>query len=486
MNHIDLITRSFIHPKIQFAELHSKELTSYDFNKFNDAINFWKIVLYEGYGLRSGNTMCIYDSTVGFLYSSLFFAAAELGIEMITPPEKAYNNTGYVEHLEVMTKESGLFDLAIFDDINMEQPKIVAMGKRYCKKILNEKIFFDYKIKDHELYKHLSTNILATPDSVLVQTTTSGTTGEPKILKYTHKQLYRISVRNIDVMEYRNNSVCHTRNLHHSFILLTHFLPAMIGSSKHYSFPLGRWDNIDEFIDLVRQEKISKIALSYKGLLDEILLSMTNKNIQFDHNVDFIVGGFHVKPEYITLANKTNIQNIVSLFGTNETFGPLFVKHIKKDQDLSNYRPDWYPPTDGDFFTISSVENRISVTAKSIDIKDIVVEDTLIGDNITGYIHKGRENLFRINEIYFTIPELHETVVPYCDGDFDICVDASNQKLYLAVWSGDVEFEKLNLTMRQKFRHLQFNNYAKLHKDNYSGFKVNMSVLRNYFRNLKK
>lgn len=484
MNHIDLITRSFIHPEIQFAELHSKELTSYDFDKFNDAINFWKIVLYEGHGLRSGNTMCIYDSTVGFLYSSLFFAAAELGIEMITPPEKANDDTGYVEHLEVMTKESGLFDLAVFDDINMDQPKIVAMGKRYCKKILNEKIFFDYKIKDHELYKYLSTNILATPDSVLVRATTSGTTGEPKPLKYTHKQLYRISVRNIDVMEYRNNSVCHTRNLHHSFILMTHFLPAMIGSSKHYSFPLGRWDNINEFIDLVQQEKISKVALSYKGLLDEILLSMTNKNIQFDHNVDFIVGGFHVKPEYITLAKKTNVQNIVSLFGNNETFGPIFVKQINQNQEINSYKPDWYPPAPDDFMTIKNLDNKISVSVAPLGIEDIVLEDTLIGNNIDGYIHKGRDNLFRLNEEVFTIPELTEIVAPNCTGDFDICPDILDQKLYLAVWNGEIDFEKINQTMRQKFRHLQFNNYAKLHKDNYSGFKVNMSVLRNYFKTL--
>ena len=110
----------------------------------------------------------------------------------------------------------------------------------------------------------------------------------------------------------------------------------------------------------------------------------------------------------------------------------------------------------------------------------------MIGDNITGYVHKGRENLFRINEIYFTIPEIHETVVPYCDGDFDICVDASNQKLYLAVWSGNVEFEKLNLAMKEKFKLLQFDKYSRLDRDNYSGFKVNMNLLRNFFNTIKE
>lgn len=481
----EVITRDFINQRIRFVECLNKDKV-YNIKEFNDTINYWKIILYEGYNLRPGNRICIYDSTIGFLYTSLFFAASELGLEIITPPEKATDESGYVEHLEIMTQEQGLFDAAIIDEINQKSSNVSAMAQRYCKSIISDQAFFSYKIKDDQLYKYLVDNVLCTEDSILVHATTSGSTGIPKPLKYTHKQLHRIAVRNIDVLGYKNNSVCHTRNLHHSFILMTHFLPSIHASEEHYSFPLGRWENIKEFIELIKQLEISKVAITYKGLIDDVFSIMTKSGDRFKHNISIIVGGFHVSNEFIKLVKQVNIQEILSLFGTNETFGPLFVKHIKQSQDLSTYRSDWYPPTDGDFFTITSVENKISVTADSIGIKDIVVEDTLIGDNIAGYIHKGRENLFRINEIYFTIPEIHETVVPYCDGDFDICVDASNQKLYLAVWSGAVEFEKLNQAMKEKFKLLQFDKYSRLDRDNYSGFKVNMNLLRNFFNTIKE
>jgi len=481
----EIITRNFINTDIQFVEGLNKDKI-YDLKEFDGAINYWKIVLYDGYNLRPGNKICIYDSTIGFLYTSLFFAAAELGLEVITPPEKATDESGYVEHLEIMTQDQGLFDAAIIDDINQKSSNVASMASRYCKVVIPDSAFFSYKIKDDQLYKHLSETVFANEDSILVHATTSGSTGIPKPLKYTHKQLHRIAIRNVDVLGYTNNSVCHTRNLHHSFILMTHFLPSIHASKNHYSFPVGRWENIREFIELIKQSKITKVAITYKGLIDDVFSIMSKDNEKFEHDISIIVGGFHVSGDFVKLAKQVNIQEILSLFGTNETFGPLFVKHIKTDQDFSAYRPDWYPPTDGDFFTITSVGNKISVTADSIGIKDIVVEDTLIGDNTSGYIHKGRENLFRINEIYFTIPEIHETVVPYCDGSFDICVDSSNQKLYLAVWSGEVEFEKLNLAMKEKFKLLQFDNYSRLDRDNYSGFKVNMNLLRNFFNTKKE
>ena len=135
---------------------------------------------------------------------------------------------------------------------------------------------------------------------------------------------------------------------------------------------------------------------------------------------------------------------------------------------------------------INSLSDKISVTVESLGVYNVLLDDTLVGDNISGYVHKGRDNLFRINEIDFKIHELNTLISPYCTGDFDVCADPANQKLHLAIWSGDVDFAKVNQAMTLTYKELWFDDYAKLDKNKFSGFKVEMALVRNYFRNLKK
>ena len=481
---IDVLSRTFVHPNLTFVEGHSEKNHSLD--DFYNAISYWKIVLYEGYNLRPGNKICIYDSTVGFLYTSLFFAAAELGLEIVSPPEKAVDTSGYVDKMEIIVEGRGLPDVGFIDDINLNDVAVTAMCKRYSKVVANQKIFFDYLIKDHQLYDEISTAIFANPNDILVTTTTSGSTGVPKIVSYTHKQLYRLAIRNAELLDFKDQPICHTRNMHHAFVLFCHLLSTFYATPTHYSFPLVRNETELAFVNFIKEKKISRLALSYKGLLDSMLLTMFSNNIKFEHDVDIIVGGFHVSAEYIDAVKKTNVKNIKSIFGSNEAFGPIFVKITNQESDVDTYRSDWFPPTPDNFMKIDSVGDKISVTVESLDVYNVLLDDTLVGDNISGYVHKGRDNLFRINEIDFKIHELNSLISPYCTGEFDVCADPANQKLHLAIWSGDVDFTKVNQAMALKYKELLFDDYAKLDKNKFSGFKVEMALVRNYFRNLKK
>jgi hypothetical protein len=484
LKNTDVISREFVHQDLVFTEGNSSKTHNRD--DFYNAVSYWKIILYEGYNLRPGDRICIYDSTVGFLYSTLFFAAAELGIEIISPPEKAIDTSGYVDKMEIMALDRGLPNVGFIDDINLKDIAVAAMCKRYSGTLVNQQIFFDYTIKDHKLYKELSDTIFAKPDDILVTTTTSGSTGLPKIVSYTHKQLHRLAIRNAELLDFKNHAICHTRNMHHAFVLFCHLLSTFYATPKHYSFPLVRNETELEFVNFVKEKKISRLALSYKGLLDSMLLTMINNDIKFEHDLDIIVGGFHVSAEYIDAVKKTNVKNIKSIFGSNEAFGPIFVKITNQESDIETYRSDWFPPAPDNFMKINSLSDKISVTVESLGVYNVLLDDTLVGDNISGYVHKGRDNLFRINEIDFKIHELNTLISPYCTGDFDVCADPANQKLHLAIWSGDVDFAKVNQAMILTYKELWFDDYAKLDKNKFSGFKVEMALVRNYFRNLKK
>ena len=252
----DILSRSFIHPELTFTEGWSDKKHTID--DFYDAINYWKIILYEGYNLRPGDKICLYDSTVGFLYSTLFFAAAELGLELISPPEKAVDISGYVDKMEIMVESRGMPLVGFIDDINVRDPAVDAMSKRYSQQVVNQQIFFNYQIKDHDLYKSLSTKIFADPNDRLVTTTTSGSTGVPKVVSYTHKQLYRLAIRNAKLLDFENQAICHTRNMHHAFVLFCHLLSTFYATPKHHSFPLVRNDTELDFVRFVNEKRISR------------------------------------------------------------------------------------------------------------------------------------------------------------------------------------------------------------------------------------
>ena len=57
-------------------------------------------MLYEGYGLRKGNIISLFDHTIRLSYTTLFIAAAELGLIMISPPEKAASEDGRTSRLD--------------------------------------------------------------------------------------------------------------------------------------------------------------------------------------------------------------------------------------------------------------------------------------------------------------------------------------------------------------------------------------------------
>ena len=478
-----IIDRHFINTSIEYYD-GVTESVLFKIDDFYHAINFWKIILYEGHGMRPGMVISPFDSSIRFTYTSLFFAAAELGLVILTPPEKATDSSGRSTKLDAMLGQNHI-DLVIVDSI-VENSHLLAMADYYGKKTINVAEFDSYTVKDHKLYAKLSNSIYANPSDKLIVTTSSGSTGAPKLISYTHQQIYRICQRNAKIFELSNQSVCHIRNMHHSFILMVGFLPTLHVSKYHYTNAVNpdSVEHVQKFIEHIIEAKISKLAVPFKLILDSMLDVMIANNITFNHQIDITVGGFYITPDYIKKLCKTNIHSLISNFGSNETFGPIFLKTVTQATDIDMHVSTHLGDKPDDFFVTELHNNKLYVQCPELYNDTMIMGDKIDGNDQIGYLHLGRDSFYRINDIDFSTEKLNAIVAEHCTGKFDVLIDLPYQKLYVVVWDGDINFDSINQSMTNEYTDLKFDNVAKLNITDYNkSFKIDFEVIKIKFRN---
>ena len=477
----ELITRNFVNQQIQYYD--GENLRT--IKDFNDEINFWKIIFYEGYGLRPGNIVSFFDASIRFSYTTAFLAAAELGLVMLTPPEKATDDTGRTTKLDKMLGASKI-DLSLIDDDCAEIPHISAMANYYSKTVASTDIIRTYTIKDPALYKEISEKIFPAPTDVLVLSTTSGSTGEPKFVNYTHQQLSRIAHRNARLFGFDGQRVCHTRNMHHGFVLMCNFLPSLCSTATHHTYvlpPAEQKEEFSKFVQFIKDHQISKLISTNKPNLDEIIDDLLESG-PLEHSMDIVVGGFYLTHSYVNRIRESGINSIVALFASNETFGPVLLRTVTANTDLATYQNNFVGVPGDDFYQIELVNGHLNVRCPALYPNAIEMGDMLIGDNVNGYVHQGRANFFRINEVDFTVSELTELLKPFVTGEFTVVPDLTFQKLYLVLWNQTIaDVDSINIAMENKYGLLKFNGIDNLPSAEYNqSFKLDYDLLRAHFR----
>lgn len=480
---MEILSRNFLHPDIQFQD---SDAGLRQFQEFEDTITFWKTVLYEGYNLRRGDLVSIWDASIRFDYICLFMAAAELGLKMVLVPDKPTRADGQTTKLDAIVQQYGKIKVTLIDPLSAVQPAVLAAAYRYSEKIVPTEVFNTYKISDHSVYLELKEKIFAKSDDDIIITTTSGTTGEPKIATYTHQQLYRIGKRNVTAYDYANAVTCHSRNMHHSFVLLAHFLPSLTGTKYHYSHVLPEGaskQKMLEFAEFVNANSITKLVVSYKLLLDSLLQSMIEDNLQFTHQVDLITGGFYITEDYVKKLIKTNTNSIISTFGSNETFGPLFLRKVYQTTSVEDFEINCLGHICDDFYKLTPASgNKLTVECPALFNGSVLLDEGFEFKPNGEVLHLGRDNFYRIDHKDFSLKELDNITLKHVDGNYTITVDMPYQRLYLVIWSGNVDFDSLNNEVRETIG-LTFDSWAVLDPAGYNNeFKLDQDKIRNYFR----
>jgi hypothetical protein len=482
-----VINRNFIHKDIQYFDGYP-ELNLKTHKDFVDEITFWKTVLYEEYGLRPGNIIALNDGSIRFSYCTLFFAAAELGLRMIITPEYPLDPSGRTERMDRFVEKYGKISLSIFDEISGSKPLLLAMGKRYSEQCGFKKIFHEYTIKDSSVYDLMRNTVFANPDDVMTITSTSGSSGVPKFIEYTHKQIYTTAKRMVSVFDYNTDShVCHLRNMHHPFVLLDYFMPVMHASVYHYSMALNYGQSSDEemttFINFINNQKISKLIFSARAMIDQMFSYMINKGLTFGHEIDLIVGGQYTTVDFIEKMQKTNVTRISAGFGSSETVGVLLRKYLYPDTDVTTYDEKYVGKPIDDFYKFTLTDESLYVSCPELFDGTKRLDDRFSGNDADGYYHLGRSNFYRIDHIEFRMDDITSVVDRNFNGEYDICVDAINQKMYLCVWNGDLDFTSVDNALYDSVG-IRFTGWGRLNKDEFNqAVKLDQELIRTYFRN---
>lgn len=482
----DIISRNFLPENIKFYDGDNLEEKTYQ--HFVNDITFWKTILYEGYGIRPGHSIALYDKTIRYSYCTLFLAAAELGVRLIVIPEYPTRSDGRTNNMDAYLEKYGLIDLCILDDGAFESLPLLALTKFYGKQTISKEVFNTYEINDHDVYTFLKNNTLAKPDDILTVSTTSGSTGEPKLIPYTHKQLYRNAVRNTKVYEFKSSDrACHTRNMHHPFVLIDFFMPALHIIENHYQFVAPMLNSksdgdVKKFVAFLNENKITQIAFSSRPVMEQALDYMVTNRITFDHDFNIILGGQYVPKRYLLYIKSTNIRKIIAIIGSTETMSPLLTKHLTADTDVDTYKENFlgWPPDNTYSYHLDG--HSLSVTCPEIFTGSLKLEDKFEGNTTDGFYHLGRDNFYRINHITFQIDDISKIVKELFSGDFSICVDTHYQNLYLAVWSGTLDFDAVNSLLFSRLE-ITFTDFRYLDKLEFeTGFKLDQPKLRNFFK----
>lgn len=469
-----IITRSIVNKDILFHDYQldifqsidqSYMKENYSYSSITTRIDFYKNFLMD-LGCKPGETVLIgYEP--GFDQISLFFAVCELGLSFIVNDYKLFEKFDDFDFID--TKTEMLLPINyFFDDERLIDPKRDFLGK-----ISNRHIKYKDLAKCNNYKKNNS--IMAKADSVLMKCTSSGTTGTPKLVEHTHEFLYNISKRN---SKFFDNHVAMMYNLNHGSSLATYFIPALMSSNvKEFSnvtdgmLRLAGWkdDNLRKILNSILQ-KSNHLMIPYSDQLYYML-----QNYDLKNTIYYTLSTISQKIYNL----KMSCKDIISIFGCNETSGPLLINKASYD----NFKPDVYYKLDNYYDFVST--NPLIVNLVEYN-KDINTKDEFVILDDGGFKFNGRSDLIRING-YPVQMEKYQNII---DLDGILVYDTVYNEIYLAIWDTETldEFDNVYRLYNKQLAKLSEDkhNISKvkvLYKRNfYTGVKLDQELIRSYFR----
>lgn len=479
---MDVITRDIISNNFIATELQSNN----KFNKadLNNKIDLWKYILKYQCNAQRGESILIGMQVLNINYLAACFAAAELSLKIVIVDYTRNDEFEDLEYFDPKTKILSPIDIFLYD---LSKEHI----KKYPKELTKFTFFSNCSLRTYSTcddinFKilnvddfNLAANIFPDPSDVVMRCTSSGTTGTPKIVEHTHEFLSNISYRNSH--KFSGNCV-HIKNLNHGSSLAVYFLPTLISNdvAEHLFYDLDEEDSFDIFVNNMSRFKdtLKYIIFPYPSMIDKFI------NASIKHNINWPVLNIQTL-SYIQDSSKDAIKNnifksITSIFGSNETSGPVFESYV----DINSIKQDSQQFTKPDnFYNIRLREaGLLSVTLPFYN-SEIITND-IFEENDNYYIHKGRSDLVKIDGEILDIKIINDLNLK--NKDLYVITDTVKNCLYLAFWDSKNSQLELNYTnfFKNNFKKVAIKKTAVLDKNKFlTGIKLDNELLREYFRN---
>lgn len=457
---LDSVSKNFRLFNLSTNAWQSRELLS-------EFVDHWKIVFVEKNHLKAGDKIGLGFPLTDIYYFGALIAAAELGLKLVVLDISSNSK---------LSQE--FFPLDLFVSGSMLSQEKHDYYSALSTQTEYWHIWDNYTSKNWQKLPVLSEN---EHDLALLLCTSSGTTAKPKKVEHSHKFLSNVSQRNAELFGFHGN-VLHIRNLHHGSSLATYFIPSLMSDqcTGHYIFNLESDQAIGDLVQFCVDYNINHIQFPYLYLAEHFLKQAASQNKKFRDLTIYVLS--YINPTWQSLVNACGITKVVSVFGCNETSGPLFINTLRQGQKEFDHRK--FVATD-DFYDFRFNEQEQLV----VDLKDyntsVVMQDSFERKGNV-FTHLGRNDLVRINDVVVNLFWLLE-LAKVENLNAQITLDRDREKLYLAVWDKSDLAEvtsRLNEKIKDRYTsRVSIDSAKHLHiEDCMSGIKLNHEAIRDIFR----
>jgi hypothetical protein len=287
-------------------------------------------------------------------------------------------------------------------------------------------------------------------------THTSGTTRIPVPIKISHQDAINLVKKNIEVFKFKQSDrVLHYKTLHHGSLFLNYAIPSMAATDEH--FYITRQTTLPEkFLDktlrFCQDNKITVWLVPYNWIRK--IPNLKSESYQLNDLTLITVMG-PTSDEIIQIFEKTNVKEIFNNFGCTEV-GSLFLSKTNKN-NISQYNPNRFDiinnNVDLEFYpTYFKVKHKTCSEWNTIG--DIIEIDS---DNV--YWWRGRCNIINNENKYLLVSEISKFLEEYFSNlDFSLVPDFECNKLYLAVFSKNIDTDLLTDLNKKLFTLTGANN----------------------------
>lgn len=455
--------------------------------QLGDRIDKWKYFLAHRCDAKKGDKILIgvIDISVDFL--AMCFAAFELSLVIVIADENPLRSISNKTIVNPKMAELMPLDILIWQSIQTGPESDIDL-RRYSNKIAFYKENAKFDINLNEFYRtdfpedlSVISAIRPEEDDLLMLTTSSGTTGTAKIVKHTHKFFDQLCRRNSEKFA---GEVVHCKNMHHGSSLTVFYLPSLMSDAvtAHY-FTSCHPNLYDAFVQQIAGIDLNHISFPYVKIFKDVMSVCETRRIKFPNlRVSLLSYVPAFGKQYI---RDSYVKEIQSIFGSNETAGPLFLSTLSMD-NVDEYDSKSFMKVD-DFYDMQIEDDVLTVTLPVYGTK-IKTNDVFTVDG-EQYNHKGRSDLVRINDVTIDFGFFDSICQDYND-QIMLVTDTIENKIYLVIDKKYLTFsesivDEINTKIRMNYAtdRLQIDKYIIEDFNLFlSGVKVDRELIREYFR----
>jgi hypothetical protein len=462
----------------------------YNKAKLENRIDKWKYFLVNRCNAKKGDKILIGMIDISVDFVALCFAAFELSLVIVIADEDPLRSIS--DKIIVNPKMAQLMplDILIWQPVS-EDAETDTDESRYTNKITYFKQHTKFDISMNEIHTtdfpdDLSEISAIRPDEddLLMLTTSSGSTGTAKVVEHTHKFFEALCERNSKQF---SGEVVHCKNMHHGSSLTVFYLPSLMSDAvtTHY-FASCHEDDYEDFVQKITGIDLNHISFPYIKIFRDVMSVCAQKRIKFPNlRVSLLSYVPNFGKQYI---RDSYVKEIQSIFGSNETAGPLFLSTLSMD-NIGTFESKSFIKVD-DFYDIQLEGDVLTVTlpvyGTKIKTNDMFEVD---GDQ---YTHMGRSDLVRINDVTIDF-NFFATICQEYNDQIMLVTDMVENKIYLVV---DKKYPALCADVDSVINHINkkirlYYSTTRLQIDKYiiedfneflSGVKVDRELIRVYFR----